>query len=110
MRQRKNVPGGDFGRIKNQQNVIKGLMKKVTSTGVLTNPMKLDKLISTAAESFTVDQSMNLRDLVFALKSIDQANVKFATVPALGTMTTDAGSSVQLDLPGVAELFAGRSG
>jgi len=105
MRQRKNVPGGDFGRIKNQQNVIKGLMKKVTSTGVLTNPLTLDKLITTAAESLTVDNSMNLRDLVFALKGIDQANVKFATVPVVGTMTTDAGSSVQLDMPGVAELF-----
>jgi LCP family protein required for cell wall assembly len=105
MRQRYNVPGGDFGRIKNQQNVIKGLMKKVTSTDILTNPIKLDNLISTAAESLTVDQNMNLRDLVFALKGINPNNVKFATAPALGTMTTDAGSSVELDMPGVAELF-----
>jgi anionic cell wall polymer biosynthesis LytR-Cps2A-Psr (LCP) family protein len=81
MRQRKNVPGGDFGRIKNQQNVIKGLMKKVTTTGVLTNPLTLDRLITTAAESLTVDKGMNLRDLAFALKGIDPANVKFATVP-----------------------------
>jgi LCP family protein required for cell wall assembly len=105
MRQRYNVPGGDFGRIKNQQNVIKGLMKKVTSTDILTNPIKLDNLISTAAESLTVDQNMNLRDLVFALKGINPNSVKFATAPALGTMTTDAGSSVELDMPGVAELF-----
>ena len=27
-RQRSNVPGGDFGRIKNQQNVIKGLIRR----------------------------------------------------------------------------------
>jgi LCP family protein required for cell wall assembly len=105
MRQRKNVPGGDFGRIKNQQNVIKGLMKKVTTTGVLANPLTLDRLITTAAESLTVDKGMNLRDLAFALKGIDPANVKFATVPVAGTMTTDAGSSVQLDTAGVAELF-----
>ena len=105
MRQRYNVPGGDFGRIKNQQNVIKGLMKKVTTTGVLANPLTLDRLITTAAESLTVDKGMNLRDLAFALKGIDPANVKFATVPVAGTMTTDAGSSVQLDTAGVAELF-----
>jgi LCP family protein required for cell wall assembly len=105
MRQRKNVPGGDFGRIKNQQNVIKGLMKKVTSTGVLVNPITLDKLITTAAESLTVDKNMDLRSLVFALKGIDPANVKFATAPAIGTMTTEVGSSVQLDMPGVAQLF-----
>lgn len=105
MRQRYNVPGGDFGRIKNQQNVIKGLMKKVVSGGVLANPIKLDSLLTTAAESLTVDNNLNLRDLVFALKGIDPDSVKFATAPHLGTMTTDAGSSVQLDMAGTAELF-----
>jgi LCP family protein required for cell wall assembly len=104
MRQR-NVPGGDLGRIKSQQNVIKGLMKKATTTGVLTNPGKLDSLLSTAAESLTVDKNMNLRDLAFALKGIPPENVKFATTPALGTMTTDAGSSVELDEAGLKALF-----
>lgn len=105
VRQRMNVPGGDLGRIKNQQNVIKGLMKKVTSGDILTNPAKLDALITTAAESLTVDQSMNLRDLAFALKGINPDNVKFATAPAVGLMDTEAGSSVELDMPGVKELF-----
>jgi LCP family protein required for cell wall assembly len=105
MRQRMYVPGGDFGRIKNQQNVIKGLLKKVTSGDVLTNPIKLDSLISTAAESLTVDQSLNLRDLVFAVKGINPDKVTFATAPVIGTFQTDAGSSVQLDMDGVRELF-----
>jgi len=105
MRQRYNIPGGDLGRIKSQQNVIKGLMKKATSTGVLINPAKLDSLLSTAAESLTVDKNMNLRDLAFALKGISPANVTFATVPIIGTMTTDAGSSVQLDEAGLNALF-----
>jgi LCP family protein required for cell wall assembly len=104
MRQR-HVPGGDLGRIKSQQNVIKGLMKKATTTGVLTNPAKLDSLLSTAAESLTVDKNVNLRDLAFALKGINPDNVKFATTPALGTMTTDAGSSVELDEAGLEALF-----
>ena len=105
MRQRYDIPGGDLGRIKSQQNVIKGLMKKATSTGVLINPAKLDSLLSTAAESLTVDKNMNLRDLAFALKGINPANVTFATVPIIGTMTTDAGSSVQLDEAGLNTLF-----
>jgi LCP family protein required for cell wall assembly len=105
MRQRYNVPGGDFGRIKNQQNVIKGLMKKVASGGVLANPIKLDSLLTTAADSLTVDKNLNLRDLVFAVKGIDPDNVTFATAPYSGTMTTDAGSSVQLDMAGTDELF-----
>ncbi len=104
-RQRYNVPGGDFGRIRNQQNVIRGLLKKVVSGGVLTNPLKLDALLTTAAESLTVDKNLNLRSLALAVKDISPDNVSFATVPFVGTMTTDAGSSVQLDMAGVEELF-----
>jgi len=103
-RQRSNVPGGDFGRIKNQQNVIKGLIKKIISGGVLTNPLRLDALLTTAAESLTVDKDLNLRSLALAVSGIRPENVKYATVPYVGTMTTGAGSSVQLDMAGVAEL------
>jgi LCP family protein required for cell wall assembly len=105
VRQRYYVPGGDFGRIKNQQNVIKGLMQKVTTTGVLTNPAKMDSLLTTAAESLTVDKDMNLRELAFALKGVRPDDVKFATVPVAGLMNTDAGSSVRLDMPGVQALM-----
>jgi LCP family protein required for cell wall assembly len=106
VRQRMYVPGGDLGRIKNQQNVIKGLMKKVVSAGTLTNPGKMDALLTAAAQALTVDKNTNLRDLAFMLKGIDPANVKFATAPALGIIDTDAGSSVQLDMPAVNDLFA----
>ena len=105
MRQRYNVPGGDFGRIKNQQNVIKGLMKKVVSSGTLTNPGKLDALLTTAAESLTVDKNTNIRELAFTLKGINPDSVKFATAPATGLFDSDAGNAVQLDMPGVEALF-----
>jgi LCP family protein required for cell wall assembly len=105
VRQRKSVPGGDFGRIHDQQLVVKALADKITNEGLLTNPLQLDRLISTAAESVTVDQSTNLRDLVFALKDIRPANLKFATVPIKGTMTTFAGSSVELDEPACQTLY-----
>jgi LCP family protein required for cell wall assembly len=105
VRQRKFVPGGDLGRIKSQQNVIKGLMKKVTTTGVLTNPARLDDLITAAAESLTVDESLNLRDLAFSLKGINPNNVKFATTPIVGTMQTEVGSSIELDMPAAQQLF-----
>jgi LCP family protein required for cell wall assembly len=105
VRQRKSVPGGDLGRIKSQQNVIKGLMKKVKTTGVLTNPGRLDDLITAAAESLTVDKNLNLRDLAFSLKGIDPSNVKFATTPIVGTMQTEFGSSIELDMPAAQQLF-----
>jgi LCP family protein required for cell wall assembly len=106
MRQRKGTPGGDLGRIKNQQHVLKALAGKATEAGMLTNPVKLDRLLTTTADSLTIDKNMNIRELAFALKGIDPKNIKFATVPVLGTMTTDAGSSVELDEAGAQELFA----
>lgn len=106
VRQRKGTPGGDLGRIKNQQHVIRGLIAKVKDNGVLTNPSTLDSLLATAARSLTLDKSMNLTELTLELKDIDQEHIKFATTPITGTMTTDAGSSVGLDMPGCEELFA----
>jgi LCP family protein required for cell wall assembly len=97
MRQRHDVPGGDFGRIKSQQLVMKALAEKATSAGVVTNPAKLDSLLVTVARSLTIDKSMNLRDIAFALKGISPNNITFATAPYKGTMDTPAGSSVQLD-------------
>jgi LCP family protein required for cell wall assembly len=105
MRQRKSVPGGDFGRIHDQQLVVKALADKISSSGMLTNPIRLDQLIVTAASSVTLDQNMNLRDLALTLKGIKPDNVTFATTPYLGTMNTSAGSSVQLNMVKAKTLF-----
>lgn len=105
MRQRKSVPGGDFGRIHDQQLVVKALADKISNSGMLTDPLKLDQLIVTAASALTLDNNMNLRDLAFTLKGINPENIKFATTPYSGTMTTPAGSSVQLNMPKAQALF-----
>jgi LCP family protein required for cell wall assembly len=105
MRQRHDVPGGDFGRIISQQLVMKALMAKATSSGILTSPGKLDSLLIAVAQSLTIDKTMNLRDLAFSLKGIKPSNVQFATVPYIGTFNTPAGSSVKLDDAGCQVLF-----
>lgn len=106
VRQRKGTPGGDLGRIKNQQHVIKGLIAKIKENGVLTNPGRMNDLLTTAARSLTVDKSMNMTQLALDLKDIDQENIKFATTPVVGTINTPAGSSVELDMAAAQELFA----
>ncbi len=106
VRQRKGVSGGDFGRIKNQQHVIKGLIAKIKQGDTLTNPSKLNSLLTTAAQSLTIDKSMNLMSLALEMKDIDQEAIKFATTPVAGLIDTHAGSSVQLDMTGAQELFA----
>jgi LCP family protein required for cell wall assembly len=105
MRQRKGVPGGDFGRIHDQQLVVKALAHKISDEGMLTHPLTLDRLIVTAAASVTVDSSTDLRGLILKLKGIAPDNIRFATAPYVRTMQTDAGSSVELDMKGTQELF-----
>jgi LCP family protein required for cell wall assembly len=105
VRQRYDVPGGDFGRMKSQQLVMRALAEKATSTGVITNPGRLDALLSTIAQSLTLDQSMNLRDLAFSLKGVSPSQLTFATLPHDGTAQIDGQSVVQLDMVKCQELF-----
>jgi LCP family protein required for cell wall assembly len=105
MRQRYNVPGGDFGRIHDQQLVVRALASQIVSAGMLTNPIDLDRLISIAAESVTADQDTDLRELALDLRGIDPDAISFATTPWTRTMQTDAGSSVELDMTAAQELF-----
>jgi LCP family protein required for cell wall assembly len=106
VRQRYDVPGGDFGRIRSQQLVMAALAEKATSMGVITNPVRLDALLSTIAQSLTLDESMNLRDLAFSLTGIRPNDLTFATLPHDGATQIAGQSVVQLDLEKCEELFA----
>jgi anionic cell wall polymer biosynthesis LytR-Cps2A-Psr (LCP) family protein len=107
MRQRKAAPGGDFGRIHDQQLVVKAIAEKVSADGMLTNPLELDKLLTTAAEALTIDKSLDLQELAFTAKGIKPANIKFATVPYTSArLKTHAGSAVKLDDAKAKEMFA----
>jgi LCP family protein required for cell wall assembly len=107
MRQRYSVPGGDFGRIQNQQRVMMAVAQKLTSKGTLTNPIRLDRAIATAASAVTADQSVNLQDTALALRNIRPANLKFATVPYLSNnfRTPNGSSAVELDELAAESLF-----
>jgi LCP family protein required for cell wall assembly len=105
IRQRHNVPGGDFGRMRTQQLVMKALADKATSKGMLTNPAGLDALLLAAARSLTLDKGTDLRTLAFALKGISPDHLNFATAPHASVGRTEAGSSVFLDEAGCRDLF-----
>jgi LCP family protein required for cell wall assembly len=98
MRQRKSVPGSDFGRIHNQQLVLRALATKATSAGMLTDPVKFDRLITTATKAITVDEEMDVRELAFALKNLRPDDLQFITLPFRSdNISTPAGSAVALD-------------
>nr|WP_221381263.1 LCP family protein [Actinoplanes polyasparticus] len=107
MRQRYEVPGGDFGRMYNQQLVVKAVIAEAAHGDMLTNPLKFDHLMVTAAEALTVDKSLDLRELALAVRGIRPAAIKYATVPyTSANLRTRAGSAVQLDKVKSAAMFA----
>ncbi|MEU6078421.1 LCP family protein [Micromonospora sp. NPDC047074] len=107
VRQRHNVPGGDFGRIHDQQLVVRAIAEKVTGESLLTNPGRLDRLLTTAAASLTVDEDLDLTALALAVRRVRPESLRFVTVPAVDTnLATPAGSAVRLDERRSAELFA----
>ncbi|MGY1845049.1 LCP family protein [Modestobacter sp. SYSU DS0875] len=97
VRQRHNLPRGDFDRIVRQQVFIGGVLRKMLSEDVLLDLGKQRELVRAAADSLTVDQNLNLLQLAQQMQSVTAGGIEFQTVPNLGTATEDGKSIVQLE-------------
>jgi LCP family protein required for cell wall assembly len=93
-RQRYGLPNGDYDRQRHQQQLIKAIVKKATSAGVVTNPVKLNNVIKAAGSAFVIDTNgVPLADFVFNLKSIG-AN-------GMITVKTNAGKITSQNIDGI---------
>ncbi|MDQ6657614.1 MAG: LCP family protein [Actinomycetota bacterium] len=93
---------GDIGRINRQQQVLKAMMRKTVSSGVLTDPAKLDKVMQTfIANSTTANVSVDqLLDL--ARHFAGGNSVKFVILPTTPAPGTDGLHGADADQ----EIFA----
>ncbi len=91
VRQRHGLPRGDFDRIVRQQTFIAGLIRKMLSDNVLLNPGKQRKLVEAAADSITVDKSLDLFGLASQMQSVTAGSIDFQTIPYAGDGKDDAG-------------------
>jgi len=117
VRDRKGLPGGDLGRIKDQQYFLAQLLHKVLSAGTLADPARLTGFLSAVVADVTVDQGFGLSQmttLASRLRHLDPAHVTFATLPVLSTSTSAVRvvhglrvDVVLLDPARTAQLFAG---
>nr|WP_283251745.1 LCP family protein [Aeromicrobium duanguangcaii] len=109
VRTRYGLAGGDFDRIKRQQNFMRALMGKMLSSGVTTNPNKLTKTVSALTDNLTVDEGWSgtaMAKLALSLRGITTDDVTFMTAPVQGTQTDPTyGSVVILQPDKLAELF-----
>jgi LCP family protein required for cell wall assembly len=77
--------GSDIQRIQRQQDFISSMIRKVTSAGVITNPIKLFNLLDAGTKSLSTDKSLSdlstIQDIAESMVNIRPSDVTFVTVP-----------------------------
>jgi LCP family protein required for cell wall assembly len=87
VRQRHGLPRGDLDREVRQQYFLSVELHKVTSTGVLLNPVKLTNLLSAVGSAVQTDSGLNLLRFAEQFSRLAAGNVRYTTIPILGTPT-----------------------
>ncbi|SEP84409.1 LCP family protein [Microlunatus flavus] len=59
VRERHSLPGGDLDRAENQRNVIKAIVAKGLSAGVISDPAQFTAFIGNLSKHLTVDNSLS---------------------------------------------------
>jgi LCP family protein required for cell wall assembly len=98
--QRHDLPGGDFDRVRRQQNYLRAMFTKLFSQDVFTSPGALDATLLAVTNAVAVDDELGngqLLSLAYSLRGLTPADVQFFTAPVLGTGTEGAASVVYLD-------------
>lgn len=79
--------GSDLGRIELQQEFMSSLIQKITSQGVLGNPIKLLQIADAATQALTVDPGLGsvgkLLSLGNSLRNLHTSHVTFITMPTI---------------------------
>ncbi len=107
----RHVDGGsDFGRMHRQQRFIAAVIEKATSSGVLTNPVKLSKVTSTLLESVRADKNFGTAQMLAlaeAMRGFTPASSEFVSVPVADVSHTveGVGSTVRWDEKKATRLF-----
>ncbi|MGI6786746.1 MAG: LCP family protein [Gleimia sp.] len=97
VRERKNLPGGDFDRVRRQQLWMKSVADKVLTRETLSNPANLLSLYNTVSPYVAVDEAFSLStilDLGMDFKAFQDADFNFLTAPNNGTATSADGQSI----------------
>jgi LCP family protein required for cell wall assembly len=98
--QRYGLDGGDFDRVRRQQQYLKSMFGKLFSSDTFSDPARLDDALVTVTSAVSVDDSLGNNDLLalaYSLRGITPQTIGFFTAPVLGTGREGAASVVYLD-------------
>ncbi|MFD0683508.1 LCP family protein [Actinomadura fibrosa] len=77
--------GSDTQRITRQQHFFGALAKEAMSRGVLTDPKRMNRLLSATAESLTTDKGLSVREMLRigqGMRDLNAGKLRFVTVPS----------------------------
>jgi len=85
---------GDYGRQRHQQQFLKAVFKQMLSSGTLTNPAKLAKVLDTVGKAMTIDTGgISIEDWIYAMRGI--------TGSGMTTIKTNDGQYDSINVPGI---------
>lgn len=101
----------DLGRMQRQQRFMAQVIHKVTSGGVLANPLELSRVASTVLGSVRADQNLKAGDLIAlaeGMKGFSAGSSEFGSVPLADTdyQVDGVGSTVKWDTAKAGKMWA----
>ena len=98
--QRYGLAGGDFDRVKRQQQYLQAMFGQLFSSSTFSDPARLDDALIAVTDAVAVDETLGnsaLLSLAYSLRGVTPETVDFFTAPTLGTGREGAASVVYLD-------------
>ena len=97
VRERKSFKDGDFQRARNQQAFIKGLTSEIISADTLSNPKKIQDMVSDFSPYMYVDSGLDAQYIsatAFGMRDVRPGDIEFFTSPTAGVGTSGNGQSI----------------
>jgi len=109
-RQRYGLPGGDFDRIKRQQNWVRALASSAVAVDARRDPTQVLGIVTAVSNAVAVDKRLSLKkmfDVAMNMRAVKPQDVVFVTAPVKGTGWSPDGkqSIVRLDRGEADDLF-----
>jgi LCP family protein required for cell wall assembly len=107
--QRYGLPGGDFDRVKRQQQFLRSMFGKLFNSNTFTESGRLDSALLAVTSAVTVDDTLGNTDLLalaYSVRNLTPDSIGFFTAPVLGTGREGPASVVYLDAVSCARMWA----
>lgn len=100
------VPDADYGRQRHQQQFVKAMVNQAFSADVVTNPIKLDRVLRAAGHSLIFNgRGHSVVDFALALKGIRSDSIETIKLPA-APVTVDGAYKGEKLRPAAEDFFA----